>query len=244
MPKLIDLTGQRFNRLLVIERAKENKNNRPAWVCKCDCGNITTVKSNDLRAGKTQSCGCLNQELRVQRNIERNSVHVGDVFGKLTVIKELGYEYCNNEDHRRKIVLCQCECGRVIEVNTHLLKGSKRDCGCSNMSYGEQKVMKLLKQYNIPFETQKTFDSCIFPDTGYRGKFDFFVNNQYIIEYNGAQHYLDSEFFNSEATKKRDQYKYQWCRDNNIPLIIIPYTHLDNMVIDDLLLDKSQFVLK
>lgn len=61
MGKLIDLTGQRFGRLVVIERA-QNRGGRPTWRCQCDCGNIVTVPGRDLREATCQSCGCLYHE--------------------------------------------------------------------------------------------------------------------------------------------------------------------------------------
>lgn len=65
MGKLIDLTGQKFGRLTVIEKA-ESKGKSSYWLCKCDCGNYVSVKSWSLRSGRTKSCGCLNNELREQ----------------------------------------------------------------------------------------------------------------------------------------------------------------------------------
>lgn len=58
MPKLIDLSGQRFGRLTVIGRA-ENRRGRTAWDCKCDCGKHVVVTAHELRSDKTKSCGCL-----------------------------------------------------------------------------------------------------------------------------------------------------------------------------------------
>lgn len=58
----IDLTGQRFGKLVVIERAerpKYYKNNTVFWKCICDCGNISIVDGCNLRTGNTQSCGCV-----------------------------------------------------------------------------------------------------------------------------------------------------------------------------------------
>lgn len=56
MAKFIDLTGQRFGRLTVIER-DTSRTDRVYWWCRCDCGNITSVVARDLRNGKTKSCG-------------------------------------------------------------------------------------------------------------------------------------------------------------------------------------------
>ena len=55
-----DLIGQRFGRLVVIEKLP-SKNNRCWWRCKCDCGNFKDVPTKYLTSGTTQSCGCLNK---------------------------------------------------------------------------------------------------------------------------------------------------------------------------------------
>lgn len=61
LPKTMDLTGQRFGRLLVIKR-NGTKGNKSTWLCKCDCGNSTLVTGSNLKAGTTKSCGCYRRE--------------------------------------------------------------------------------------------------------------------------------------------------------------------------------------
>lgn len=56
--KLVDLTGCKFGKLSVIERA-DNRRNRVHWLCECDCGKRVIVQSSQLRTGHTRSCGCL-----------------------------------------------------------------------------------------------------------------------------------------------------------------------------------------
>ena len=58
----IDLTDQKFNRLYVLELAFVKKQ-MTYWLCKCDCGNETTVYTGNLRNGTTKSCGCLKKEM-------------------------------------------------------------------------------------------------------------------------------------------------------------------------------------
>lgn len=58
MPAFIDLTGQKFGKLTVIERA-QYKSGRTAFKCVCECGNTKVIQSALLIAGKTRSCGCL-----------------------------------------------------------------------------------------------------------------------------------------------------------------------------------------
>lgn len=65
---LIDLTGEKFGKLLVIERAEDYvyKNKKgmlitsPRWLCQCDCGNTIIVQGGNLRSGNTTNCGCEN----------------------------------------------------------------------------------------------------------------------------------------------------------------------------------------
>lgn len=60
-----NLIGQKFNRLTVIEKAN-SINNKPYWICKCDCGNKTIVSENNLKKKNTKSCGCLKHERIVE----------------------------------------------------------------------------------------------------------------------------------------------------------------------------------
>ena len=62
MSKCINLTGQKFGRLLVLERTKNNSRNHAQWICQCDCGNTVTVTCASLRSGNTKSCGCTRKE--------------------------------------------------------------------------------------------------------------------------------------------------------------------------------------
>lgn len=62
MPPFIDLTGKRFGRLTVLRRTGTTTYGQPQWLCRCDCGAEVTPFGNSLRAGLTQSCGCLHRE--------------------------------------------------------------------------------------------------------------------------------------------------------------------------------------
>lgn len=64
MPAIVDLTGQRFGRLVVIERANSTKGGAACWLCECDCGNKTISVGADLRRGRILSCGCLHSEIQ------------------------------------------------------------------------------------------------------------------------------------------------------------------------------------
>lgn len=64
MARYLDITGQRYGRLVVIEYVGTDKNRQARWLCQCDCGNTKIIAVNSLRRGLTQSCGCLNDEVR------------------------------------------------------------------------------------------------------------------------------------------------------------------------------------
>lgn len=73
-PKLARLEGKRFGRLVVVKRHEPHAT-PVRWVCRCDCGNTTTVFSQLLRTGQTQSCGCLRREGSAQRGRDASTKH-------------------------------------------------------------------------------------------------------------------------------------------------------------------------
>lgn len=69
MSKFIDLTGQKFGRLIVIDSEGKDKWGQYKWLCKCDCGNYVKVGGCCLRRGTSRSCGCLSKEKVIERSI-------------------------------------------------------------------------------------------------------------------------------------------------------------------------------
>lgn len=72
MSRFLDLTGQQFERLTVVSQAGRNKHNQVVWLCRCDCGNTTKVRTGELRSSHSQSCGCLGRERAALATSERN----------------------------------------------------------------------------------------------------------------------------------------------------------------------------
>lgn len=60
--KFIDLTGQKFGRLLVIERCGYSSDRHITWTCKCDCGNTKEIIGKCIKSGAIRSCGCISRE--------------------------------------------------------------------------------------------------------------------------------------------------------------------------------------
>lgn len=79
MSRFIDLTGQKFNRLLVIENIGKNKWNNYKWLCQCDCGNKTVVITSELKSGHTKSCGCLVKEVHLITHVKHGHTQNGKI---------------------------------------------------------------------------------------------------------------------------------------------------------------------
>jgi very-short-patch-repair endonuclease len=122
-----------------------------------------------------------------------------------------------------------------------LRAGNIQSCGCLK-SVGEEKISQLLTNNNISFIREKIFNDF----KPYR--YDFYVNDSYIIEYDGKQHFQDYSWGNEkhtiEETQMRDITRNNDCFKNNIPIIRIPYTHLNNLTLEELQLETRSFLIK
>ena len=174
-----------------------------------------------------------------QPNKQRNII--GEKFGKLTVVEET-----NGRTAGGNIVWkCLCDCGRYTLVDTGSLRsGNTQSCGCIQ-SQGEFKIKQILEEASITFKTHYSFDDCKDVNTL---PFDFFVNNEYLIEYDGIQHFLvTNKGWNTNEhftlLHRHDTIKNNYCKENNIPLIRIPYTYYDDISLEDLLVNTTTFLV-
>lgn len=109
MPPLKDLTGQRFGRLIVLSKRKENKGVQPQWECLCDCGNVCIVTSNHLLMNRTQSCGCLQKERAKQTNTKHGGRY-HSLYSTWLDIKKRCYNPNSHDYHNyggRGIQMCE-----------------------------------------------------------------------------------------------------------------------------------------
>ena len=115
----IDITGQRFGKLVAVRPTDERRNGAVVWECRCDCGNVTFAVIRNLRSGSTRSCGC-------------NTIAIdltGQRFGKLTAVRP------TKERLNRQVVWeCACDCGNTAFVGAGRLRsGTKKSCGCVDL---------------------------------------------------------------------------------------------------------------
>ncbi len=129
--KMIDLTGKKIGRLLVLGREICSKS-RAYWKCLCDCGKEKVIFGNYLRNGDTSSCGCLRKD-KMTYDL------TGKVFGKLTAINSVGKKGKSNCIRWN----CRCECGNYHEVSSNnLMVGGVKSCGC----YFDKSDLQLLEE--------------------------------------------------------------------------------------------------
>ena len=169
----------------------------------------------------------------------------GQRFGKLIAIEPTEKRALHGG---YVIYKCLCDCGNYVEVNSVELKsGHTNSCGCLS-SLGEAKIQSILAANDICFNKETTFPD-LFGANGGRLRFDFYVDNKYLVEYDGVQHFLDHQkgMYTEERLKtmrENDKIKNEYCKEHTIPLIRIPYTHFDNITLEDLLLETTKFLVK
>lgn len=242
----LDLTGQRFGKLVAIKRDydKKDKNNNFYWECKCDCGNTISVAATYLKGGKSTSCLACSQTEDIKNQM----------FGKLTALQfmyqdKVTYIIDTGEEKTfyklPNIIgaqwICKCECGNYLVTSyNHLVTYHTTSCGCRKASRGEQRIQELLGELQIPYIRQYTV----------LGKYriDFYIPDMNIaIEYDGEQHFFPIEYFGGKESfiknQERDNIKNLYCSENNIRLIRIPYTQLSKLTISflsDILHKRNQ----
>lgn len=228
MPKIIDLTGEVFGELTVLEKDFSRKGKNSYWKCLCNCGNETSVMASNLRSGQTTSCGCKKR----RTNLNRIKDLTGKIFNELTVIElDNTYREEKNLNKNRTYWKVQCSCGNIFTTCGHNLQRGMISCGCKN-SKAEYLIIQQLNNLKIKYKTQYNTPQMKL-SSGKSPRFDFALldSNEKVvclIEYNGKQHYSfsgtgwDTEE-HLKQTQQRDLEKKQICKNLNIPLEIISY---------------------
>ena len=139
--KRIDLTGQRFGRLVVLNEAGKNSHREIVWRCRCDCGKEIEVSGTSLRNGHTSSCGCLRSDNGKKRsgNTGKSAKELtGKRFGRLTVLERVG----SLDGHA--LWHCRCDCGKEVDVTSlQLIHGYSKSCGCLKRENGQKSIVNM-----------------------------------------------------------------------------------------------------
>lgn len=106
MGKFIDLTGQRFGKLIVVERVKTPNHikykGNTYWKCACDCGNEKIIQGRSIRIGHSTSCGCLDlQNKKSKENINRlKKIGFNNRKGVVSIYNEIYWHTYHNAKTR------------------------------------------------------------------------------------------------------------------------------------------------
>ena len=247
--------GQTYNYLTILERDENYKKEHNIkgtgsyYKCLCKCGNIKTVRLNMITSGGVKSCGCLKKEQE-----KKNLVHgynFIDLTGKkinfLTVVKRVGKTKDGD-----LLWECKCDCGATkITRGSSLRHERVVSCGCATMSRGELKIKQILEENNFSFVYNEPYFKDLILPSGGLARYDFILFNEEkrpirLIEFDGEQHYSSFDYFGGESflekIQKNDEIKNLYAKQNNLPLVRIPYNEIENINLQILLGDK--FLIK
>lgn len=193
------------------------------------CGNEYVALPNNILRGAT-CLECANKS----RNIGNRKTHnefIAEVnehlLGEYKVLST--YESAFKHVEVEHVV-----CGNKYSVTPdNLLRG--RRCRCITESKGVVLIGKILQNMGMPFEKEYTFEDCRHIK---KLRFDFMVMDKdkpvIAIEYDGRQHFEPIDYYGGERffslTVMRDEIKNEYCKNNNIKIVRIPYTYSEKQI--------------
>lgn len=168
--KPLDITGNRYGRLVAIKFVRIGTVNNPKdhnhhWIFRCDCGKQKIICKNRVTSGKTSSCGCYNRELASKKFTKDIT---GQKFNKLTAITSRGIK------NGQYYWLFKCDCGRKkIIRRDRVVRGITKSCyNCRHkMSY--TRFYRIFININNRCNKPKHFK---YPSYGGRGIKNFWNN--------------------------------------------------------------------
>jgi hypothetical protein len=204
------------------------------------------VSTDSIRGDRVKSCGCLRRDRTIERNKNNYTDLTGQRFGKL-VCEEYAGSLRGHAAWK-----CKCDCGNEIVTDSgSLWAGYRVSCGCEKSSLGELMIEKILKENNIKYKKEFSFDDLL-SNKGIKLKFDFAIFNEdnlltRLIEYDGEQHFLkkaDKIFSDTlEGRQEKDNIKNLYCLKHDIPLVRIPYWD-KTKISYDMLFNDSKYLVK
>lgn len=202
---------------------------------KCVCGNIDY--KNQARELTRKRCCCSKCNKSAKKNTQKFISEMNEINPNIIITGE----YVNAETPISYI----CECGNEHKSSPSLLLMGHR-CGHCNMSKSEYITKEYLEDRNIEYSYDYKFDDCLYKK---QLKFDFYLPYyKTCVELDGEHHYRPVRFKGIDEqralekhlyTKSLDEIKNNYCIEQKINLIRIPYWDFDNI---EQILDESLFI--
>lgn len=160
MPVFEDLTGQKFNRLLVLSR-DPSITNRTYWKCHCDCGNEALVRADSLHSGAIASCGCFHSEAAKEVGMLKRVSLEGKTEKKCPSCKKIvlkgGFTERNWLKNGRPCIACVSTKGKIYaRANDSRLKNYRLKSKYG-ITWAQFEAM-LLRQFGRCLGCQRDFD--------------------------------------------------------------------------------------
>lgn len=199
------------------------------------CDHIWKPYAKNLIAGTAgcYKCRCKNTGVKIRKSPEKFLNEINKIHNdRISILGE--YKTCNSKMN----VKCNV-CGNLWTSNTarELLR---RGCPKCNLSKGELLISDILKKLKINYNDQHIINGLKTEDNG-TPSFDFVLYDEYnnvktIIEYDGLQHFKAVKRWGGikrlERQQKIDKFKNNYCGENNIKMIRVPYTDLKKINIE------------
>lgn len=186
------------------------------------CGSVYLVAPSSFISRKG---GCSKCSRKLNKNI---GMFKKDVFEMVGMEYSVIGEFKTTAD---KILMQHNDCGNQWSITPSNFLYSGRRCPKCQFSRGEKTISNQLEYRNVIYEPQKRFKDCkneaMLP-------FDFYIvlnESHLLVEYDGDYHFYSRRFGIESLikTQTNDKIKNQYCIDNNIPLLRIPYWEQSNL---------------
>lgn len=233
-----------YGLMKIKQKEVKNPNSKAKYIpssCLCECikcGKQYYKRPVELLNGKGNSCRCQTNKATSQRNKEKSSVKVGNIYNNIVVLEDLGFR-TQTRGRKESWYRCKCLlCGREdYEINGTNVKNVK-SCGCQN-SLGENLIEQILKQNNINYSKEYSFKDLYDKSPNHPLRFDFAIfdiHNQLkaLIEFDGRQHTKGPEGKWCEKTslqeiQYKDKLKDDYCKKQKLNLIRISYKEISKI---------------
>ena len=127
------MIGKKINMLTIIDEYK--KRNKKYYLCKCDCGNDKSIRSDSVTTGKTKSCGCLAIDKAKKQGLNNSKDITGQRYGRLVAL------FVSHKKNYRTYWMCKCDCGNEKAVAiSQLTSGKTKSCGCLNRELSSERM--------------------------------------------------------------------------------------------------------
>lgn len=192
-----------------------------------ECGYRWSATPNNILRGK----GCPKCSGSMKLTQEQIDCRMSELF-------EGEYKFLEPYINSDTAIMCKHSCGHTWKVRPYNLFGGRKCPVCYRRSQGELFIQNILETNKVNFTIEKSFEGC---KDKIALRFDFYLPNyNCVIEYDGEHHFLDNRYSKNsdslEVVKKRDKIKDDFCRDNGINMIRIPY-YMDDLKVKELILE-------